>query len=258
MSDETLILAPLDIEAVEVVLCDADGNLFGSEEPAFVASTEVTNALLAALGIDRSFAPDELRPRAMGRNFRSTALALAAEADVAIEPEALERWVVAEREAVVAHLSAVLRPDPEVRQVLDVLARDLRLSVVTSSATPRLGACLLATGLDDLFPSEVRFSAEDSLPTPTTKPDPAVYRFAGQQLGVSGARGLAVEDAVAGVRSAVAAGFPTVGNLQFVRAEERAERVAALRKAGVLAIVPSWGHLARLLATGARSCSVLD
>ena len=43
----------LDLEAVEVLLCDADGNLFPSEEPAFVASAAVTNRLLAESGIAR-------------------------------------------------------------------------------------------------------------------------------------------------------------------------------------------------------------
>nr|WP_284289011.1 hypothetical protein [Angustibacter aerolatus] len=44
---------------VEVVLCDADGNLFPSEEPAFVASADVTNRLLATLGVDRRYDAEE-------------------------------------------------------------------------------------------------------------------------------------------------------------------------------------------------------
>ncbi len=255
MSQDARHLSPPDIDAVEVLLCDADGNLFGSEEPAFVASTAVTNRLLAALGIDRRFTPDGLRRRSVGMNFRSMALALAAEAGMSIEPEALERWVLAERQAVVARLSEVLRPDADIRRVLVALSRCFRLAVVTSSASTRLDACLTATGLDDLFPDHARFSAEDSLPVPTSKPDPAIYQFAGRRLDLTGAQGLAVEDAVAGARSAVAAGFPTIGNLQFVPDGERGERAAALREAGVAAIVPSWSHLAQLLATGTRSHS---
>jgi len=186
----------------------------------------------------------------MGRNFRSTASALAAEAGVALDAETLERWVAAERRAVVAELSAQLRPDAGIRELLEALSHFVRLAVVTSSAATRLDACLTATALDDLFPREVRFSAEDSLPMPTSKPDPAVYQFAGREMDVSGPRALAVEDAVAGVRSAVAAGFPTVGNLHFVPDAERLERSQWLREAGAVAIVPSWGHLASLLGAG--------
>lgn len=252
MSDGILRFAPLNVDAVEVLLCDADGNLFGSEEPAFVASTAVTNRLLAELGVDRTFTPDALRRRSMGRNFRSTALELAAEANLAIEPEALERWVLAEQRAVVAHLASVLGPDPEVHGPLRALARRFRLAVVSSSALARLAVCLAATDLDGLLPPQVRFSAEDSLPVATSKPDPAIYAFAGRNLGITGAAGLAVEDAVAGVRSAVAAGFPTVGNIQFVAPDEVQERAAALREAGVAAVVPSWSHLAVLLGRDAE------
>jgi drug/metabolite transporter (DMT)-like permease len=62
------------------------------------------------------------------------------------------------------------------------------------------------------------------------------YAFAGERLGVSGAQALAIEDAVAGVRSAVAAGFPTVGNVQFVAPAERPARIVALREAGAAAV----------------------
>ena len=240
-------MSGLHPEAVQVLLCDADGNLFGSEEPAFVASAQVTNRLLADLGVDRSFTPDALRRRAVGMNFRSTALALAEEAGAAIDPEALEWWVAEEQRAVVAHLASVLRPDPEVDGPLAELGERFALAVVSSSATPRLAACFTAAGLDERFPPAVRFSAEDSLPVPTSKPDPAIYAFAGERLGVSGAAGLAVEDAVAGARAAVGAGFPTVGNLQFVPPDERAERTAALHDAGVSAVVGSWRELAGML-----------
>ncbi len=97
----------------------------------------------------------------------------------------------------------------------------------------------------------MRFSAEDSLAAPTSKPDRAIYAHAAQRLGATGATGLAVEDAVAGVRSAVAAGIKTVGNLQFVPPGERRDRTAALREAGVSAIVESWAGVAALLGCNA-------
>lgn len=240
--------ALLDPAAVRVLLCDADGCLFPSEEPAFAASTEVTNLLLAELGIDRRFDPDELRRIAVGRNFRATAVGIAAEHGVAVEEdEALERWVDRERRAVIAHLARVLVPDPAVSEPLARLGERLILAVVSSSASARLDACFAATGLESLFPARLRFSAEDSLSVPTSKPDPAVYAFAGAQLGVAGAAGLAVEDSVTGARSALGAGFTTVGNVGFVPPDERAARVAELEAVGVHAVVGSWRELERLL-----------
>jgi beta-phosphoglucomutase-like phosphatase (HAD superfamily) len=111
----------------------------------------------------------------------------------------------------------------------------------------RLKACFTATGLDRLIPVAVRFSAEDSLAVPTSKPDPAVYLHAGQVLGINAEQGLAIEDSVAGVTSAVAAGYLTVGNLMFVPSDERRCRSEELIDVGAVAITDSWRALADVL-----------
>jgi HAD superfamily hydrolase (TIGR01509 family) len=239
------------LEQVRVLLCDADGNLFPSEEPAFDASVEVTNAFLASIGSPRRFTAEELRLAATGMNFRTTALRLATEdgvPDVDVEP-----WVAEEKQAVSAHLARTLRPHPPTTAALTALAAHLPLAAVSSSALARLAGCFTATGLDELIPAERRFSAEDSLPTPTSKPDPAVYQHACAQLGIAPEQGLAVEDAVAGVQSAVAAGCPTVGNLLFVPPAEGEQRGADLLAAGALGLVASWADLADLLLPALRA-----
>jgi HAD superfamily hydrolase (TIGR01509 family) len=200
---------------VQVLLCDADGNLFPSEEPAFVASADVTNAFLAAYGVKRRYTADELRLSSTGKNFRTTAVDLAVAHGVAVEPAlarrhpaavtegsrvleaaALEEWVQEERAQVTRHLGGALRPDPAVLEPLRRLSASHRLAAVSSSALARLAACFTATGLDDLIPPAQRFSAEDSLPVPTSKPDPAVYLFACGQLGIEPGDAVAVEDSV--------------------------------------------------------------
>lgn len=233
------------VARLDALLCDADGNLFPSEEPAFAASAEVTNRFLADLGVDRRFSSEELRLATTGMNFRTTSRRLAAEAGF---PEAdVEPWVAEERRAVTAHLGATLTPHRQTSDALAALSAHLRLAAVSSSALSRLAACFTATGLDELIPPAVRFSAEDSLPVPTSKPDPAVYRYACERLDIAPEAGLAVEDSVPGALSAVRAGCPTVGNLLFVPAAERAARAAALADAGVLTVVDSWQQLADLL-----------
>jgi beta-phosphoglucomutase-like phosphatase (HAD superfamily) len=108
-------------------------------------------------------------------------------------------------------------------------------------------ACLTATGLADLLPGAVRFSAEDSLPEPTSKPDPAIYAEAARRLKIRPTQGLAIEDSISGVTAAVAAGFPTLGNVCFVPDSEREARVAELREGGVFAVVSSWEGIEHLL-----------
>jgi HAD superfamily hydrolase (TIGR01509 family) len=262
----------VDVSEVRVLLCDADGNLFPSEEPAFVASTGVTNAFLAAFGAPARLTAEELRLGTTGKNFRTTAVDLCVAYGVPINPSladrhphawtattatvdgrpvltpvALEDWVAEERRQVSAHLAQVLKPDADVLDPLGKLDPHLMLAAVSSSAASRLDACFTATGLASMIPADRRYSAEDSLPVPTSKPDPAVYRFAGRDLDCSGHRGLAVEDSLPGAQSAVAAGFPTTGNLMFVPEAEHDKRVQQLRQAGVAAVVTSWHELADLL-----------
>jgi HAD superfamily hydrolase (TIGR01509 family) len=243
----TVQLAEIEVDRVQALLLDADGCLFPSEGPAFDASVGITNRFLARLGSDRELTADQLRRTATGRNFRETARGLAAERGLTINPAELEEWVAEERRDVTEHLGQVLRPDPEVTEPLLRLAATYELALVSSSALSRIEVCLQATGLSDLFPDDVRFSAEDSLRSPTSKPDPAIYEFAGSRLRVRGLEALAVEDSGAGAEAAVAAGFPTIGNLVFVAEGERAERFDELAQAGVAAVIESWNELETLL-----------
>ena len=237
----------LDPAAVTTLLCDADGTLFPSEEPAYAASADVTNRFLAGLGAERAFAPDELQRMTNGKNFRAAAAELAAGYRRELTRADLEDWVAEEKDVVTAHLRTVLRPDPAVRGPLERLSARFSLAAVTSSASSRLAACLEATGLAPLFDPGHRFSAEDSLAEPTSKPDPAVYEYAGATLGAGPAEAVAVEDSVNGALSAVAAGYPTIGILQFVPDADRGARAEALHEVGVAAVVESWADVARLL-----------
>jgi HAD superfamily hydrolase (TIGR01509 family) len=266
------IVRPFDPALITTMLLDADDNLFPSERPAFAASVEVTNRFLARFGVTAPLTAEELRKQAVGKNFRSTAIDLAVLCKVpvdqtladgrpaaivasdsdaasghALSADELEQWVRQERKQVTAHLAKTLKPDPGVLEPLQALASRYALAAVSSSATKRLDACFAATELDSLIPAAVRFSAEDSLPVPTSKPDPAVYLHAGQVMDVDAQQGLAVEDSVAGVTSAVAAGYVTVGNVMFVPTEEQRARSAELIDAGAVAITDSWRALADVL-----------
>ena len=254
------------IADLRAVLCDADGNLFPSEEPAFVASADVTNDYLETLGVSARFTAEELRLATTGKNFRTTAVDLAVAYGVTVEASIvgprtgatvsetpllsaalLEDWVEQERLRVTSHLGQELHPDPTVLEPLTRLGRNLVLAGVSSSATPRLTVCLLATGLDRLIPAERLFSAEDSLPVPTSKPDPAIYLHACRELRIDPAQAVAIEDSIPGGQSAVAAGIATIGNLQFVQPAEREQREKDLRDTGVVAVVTSWAEVEQLV-----------
>lgn len=245
-------LRPVDLTGIRALLCDADGTLFPSEEPAYAASADVVNRFLAELGADRSYRASELQALTNGKNFRAGAQQLADDYGRELEPGALSRWTAEEKDVVTAHLREMLTPDPAVREPLMELQQRFILAAVTSSAASRLDACLEVTQLSDLFTPEQRFSAEDSLPEPRSKPDPAIYALAGSRLGIAVHEGLAVEDSVNGALSAVAAGYPTIGMFAFVARDERAARTQALREVGVAAVVSAWSDIPELVASSAN------
>jgi beta-phosphoglucomutase-like phosphatase (HAD superfamily) len=233
----------LDVATITTLLCDADGTLFASEEPAFAASAGVTRDLLERYGVPADVTADGLRRASTGSNFRSTAARLLAQHGVSAADEEMEVWVEREKTVVTEHLAAVLLPDAEVATTVKALFDRYALAVVSSSALSRLDACFVATALADWFPVRVRFSAEDSLPEPRSKPDPAVYLHALAALSCDPGQALAIEDAAAGVRSAVAAGVPALGLVQFVPEDERADRRTELLAAGAMGVAESWSEL---------------
>jgi beta-phosphoglucomutase-like phosphatase (HAD superfamily) len=147
------------------------------------------------------------------------------------------------------------QPRPDVLAALSELRQRYQLAVVGSSALSRLEASFTASGLDEILPPAVRFHArldarldtEDSLPMTTGKPHPAVHEYAVRQLGITPTEALAVDDSVAGTGSAVSAGIVTVGLVQSVPLEERADRVRDLSRAGATAVMDTWADLATLL-----------
>jgi len=252
----------LDLTSVTTLLCDADGTLFASEEPAFDASTTVTNRFLERFGVAARYTAEQLRLTATGKSFRASVTDLARAHGVPVHTadfaRELEVWVAEENEVVSRHLAEVLKPDPGVSGPLQALQARFELALVTSSALSRIDACLHTTDLAGLFPTARRFSAQDSLPVPTSKPDPAVYQLALRQLDLDPSTALAVEDAVPGAQSAVAAGIPTLGILCFVPPVERAERALELQRVGVHGLVDSWDDVAALLQRSEAGATVAD
>ena len=91
--------------------------------------------------------------------------------------------------------------------VRDALRRiELPTAVVSNSRMARVSASVRRAGLDTIVGQRV-FSAEQ---VERPKPYPDIYLFAAQQLGVEPSRCLVVEDSVAGLNAARAAGMKTV------------------------------------------------
>jgi beta-phosphoglucomutase-like phosphatase (HAD superfamily) len=110
----------------------------------------------------------------------------------------------------------------------------------------RVQASVRRAGLQQVFGERV-FSAEQ---VARAKPYPDVYLFAAQQLGVEPAKCLVVEDSVAGLNAARAAGMKTIA---FVGASHIPDGYAdALRKMGMTRIMEHMDELPALVEAGVR------
>ncbi|MFI8749027.1 HAD family hydrolase [Vreelandella lionensis] len=123
-----------------------------------------------------------------------------------------------------------------------VSSLDLPKAVVSNSRRCRVLASLATTQLKEALGDVPIFTAEQ---VDNPKPDPAIYRLAAHELGCPPSRCLVVEDSVAGVTAAHAAGMRVIG---FVGAshidDEQPNRLLA---AGAWRILPHMRGLRALV-----------
>ncbi|KAA1008989.1 HAD family hydrolase [Paraburkholderia panacisoli] len=141
-------------------------------------------------------------------------------------------------------LAASLSPINGVRDALQRVT--LPVAVVSNSRMSRVNASVRRAGLQQIFGERI-FSAEQ---VARPKPYPDVYLFAAQTLGVEPSRCVVVEDSVAGLNAARAAGMKTIA---FVGASHIPDGYAdALRKMGMTRIMMHMDELPPLVEAGVR------
>lgn len=122
-------------------------------------------------------------------------------------------------------------PCPGVPEELEKLKQlGYPMSVVSTSAKPRVVASLEKAGLDHYFPNEHVYSAATSLDPPSSKPDPAVYLYACKQLGVKPEECVTVEDSKSGATAAMRAGIPLIAYVGIYGIEEGKEKMDKMAK----------------------------
>lgn len=107
-------------------------------------------------------------------------------------------------------------------------AQGLARALVTNAPGENARFMLKVLGLESAFRTVIL--GEDA---PAGKPDPLPYRIALERLDIASEAALAFEDSPAGVRSAVAAGIPTVGIVSMHGADE-------LLSHGALMVIPDF------------------
>ena len=143
------------------------------------------------------------------------------------------------RSRITAAFRSELQPVPGMREMLESLGKPA--CVASSSEPGRIRLSLELTGLLSFFEPNL-FS---STMVNHGKPAPDLFLHAASQMGVAPARCVVVEDSVAGVQAALAAGMSVVGLSAASHCD--AAHGQRLRKAGAPQVVTSTAALGELL-----------
>jgi HAD superfamily hydrolase (TIGR01509 family) len=219
---------------IDHLICDCDGVLVDSE---IIADRVMLETLSATFpGLD--FEP--IVKTAFGQQTSRFLESIEKSFDITLPAnffDAIEHNVELE-------LAASLSPINGVRDALQRVA--LPAAVVSNSRLARVNASVRRAGLLQIFGERI-FSAEQ---VARPKPYPDVYLFAAKTLGVEPSRCVVVEDSVAGLNAARAAGMKTIA---FVGASHIPDGYAdALRKMGMTRIMQHMDELPALVEAGVR------
>ncbi|WWD21416.1 hypothetical protein CI109_105901 [Kwoniella shandongensis] len=240
---------------ISTILFDCDNTLVLSEPLAFAACAELSNAIIAAYApnITHRYAGPELQREFVGRNFRGLIAALEVKHGFTVPTEDLDGWVGKELGTTIGKIKAAAVPCEGVMPVLESLREEnmYNLAIVSSSALPRVLASIETTHQDVYFPPSKVFSAASMVP-PTSKPDPAVYLYACQQLGVDPSNSVAIEDSKSGATAANRAGIPLIGYVgpYYEDGQEEVDRMVRLltEECGAIVIMHHWKDFRECLA----------
>jgi len=239
---------------VDYVLLDCDNTLAKSEFLAFEACTDLSNEILKKHNIDHQYNVHQLLETFVGQNFRGMCNKLQEIHNFKMSPEEVDAYVDRELGAVTAKLTEKCEPCPGVPEMMQwIKDQGYKMSVVSTSAKPRVVASIKKIGIDHYFPDEHVYSAATSLNPPSSKPDPKIYNYACEQLGVKNERCVTVEDSKSGATAAMRAGIPLiayVGIYGIEEGQEKMEKMAKLLKeeCKAAAVMYDWKEFPKCLA----------
>ncbi|MEZ5139419.1 MAG: HAD family phosphatase [Acidimicrobiales bacterium] len=203
---------------LDAVVLDFDGTIFDSETPIFVAS----RAALAEMGLELDL-PGWATVVGLGEDdsFRALCRAVGAEFDRA---EFEDRYAAQDRS-----WRDSLPPLPGVeRLTAELVDAGVALGIASSSPASWVDHHLERLGLAERF----SVVATRDRVGGRSKPDPASYRHAVEQLGADPARTVAIEDSAPGIAAALGAGLTVVAVPSAIT--EHTDLSAAHRQVGSL------------------------
>ena len=213
-----------------VLICDCDGVLVDSEPLA----AEAMSAVLAGFGVMVS--PELLMRELTGLSQADILAGVAARTGKAVPMEVAERLWPATRALFAERLAAM----PGAGDVLR--AHRGPVCVASSSRPERIRFSLERAGLAEIFGERVFSAAQVA----RGKPAPDLFQFAAARCGAEAAGCVVIEDSVAGVTAARAAGMTAIGFVGGGHATPDSRD--RLVQAGADVVIDAWADLAPALA----------
>ena len=234
---------------VSAVLLDYDDTMAETEKIALGAAYDYRVAELQKRGVMVNHSKADHVDRFAGTTFREILGQLGPELDFSLSDAELNELAEEEVRRVMDALGSELEPMPGSLEMLQRFSElGISAAVVSSSATRRLHVCLKSTGQNQFIGASSVFSASDSMDEPKSKPDPAVYLFALERLGLNAEETIAVEDSLSGCKSAVAAGIRCLGFTGALADDKKELRHQQLLEVGAFEVVDSLDDVERFLA----------
>ncbi|MBB5047669.1 HAD superfamily hydrolase (TIGR01509 family) [Rhodopseudomonas rhenobacensis] len=181
--------------SVDLVIFDCDGVLVDSE----IISCRVYAQALSRYGYP--ITADQVHDRFLGRSSRETRLEVERELGRML-PDDFQAQLNAE---LFGELETSLEPMPHIDEALDAILQPV--CVASSGPLQKISVSLNRVGLTQRFAPHI-FSATQ---VNRGKPAPDLFLYAAMQMGAEPSRCLVVEDSVAGVTAARAAGMVALG-----------------------------------------------
>ncbi len=219
---------------MDLIIFDCDGVLVDSEIISFEAEAD----MLAEIGIPLTVR--DLLARFLGTSSASMFATIERESGVELPPDFAERAAQRTLQA----FDRRLRPIPGIAELLADLPN--RKCVASSSEPKRIRHSLTLAGILQHFDPHI-FSATQ---VKRGKPAPDLFLLAAESMDAAPARCLVIEDSVAGVTAARAAGMAVLGFTGGSHClDGHAEK---LRAAGAAAVCASMTDLGRRIETATR------
>jgi HAD superfamily hydrolase (TIGR01509 family) len=181
--------------SVQLIIFDCDGVLVDSE----VISCRAHAETLTRHGYE--ITSEQVLDRFLGRSMRQATLEVEAELGRRL-PEDFQAQVYAE---IFRLFAASLQATPHIEAALATIS--LPVCVASSGPPEKISASLNRVGLYDRFTPNI-FSA---VQVRNGKPAPDLFLYAAAEMQTAPAQCLVIEDSVAGIAAAVAAGMPVLG-----------------------------------------------